>query len=164
MEVIQSFTIDHTHLKPGIYISREDKDFITFDIRITEPNKEPAVAPSAMHSMEHLMATWFRNSRVKDDVVYVGPMGCLTGMYIIMRGKYTAEEMRTLTIDCLEWILTQEEVPATTPETCGNCLLHDLPMCKWESARYLDRLKNDFHCEYTKLQVTLADGKTFADA
>ena len=164
MEVIQSFTIDHTHLKPGIYISREDKDFITFDIRITEPNKEPAVSPSAMHSMEHLMATWFRNSRVKDDVVYVGPMGCLTGMYIIMRGKYTAEEMRTLTIECLEWILTQEEVPATTPETCGNCLLHDLPMCKWESARYLDRLKNDFHCEYTKLQVTLADGKTFADA
>lgn len=164
MEVIQSFTIDHTHLKPGIYISREDKDFITFDIRITEPNKEPAVAPSAMHSMEHLMATWFRNSRVKDDVVYVGPMGCLTGMYIIMRGKYTAEEMRTLTIECLEWILTQEEVPATTPETCGNCLLHDLPMCKWESARYIDRLKNDFHCEYTKLQVTLADGKTFADA
>ena len=63
MEVIQSFTIDHTHLKPGIYVSREDKGFTTFDLRITEPNKEPAVAPAAMHSMEHLMATWFRNSR-----------------------------------------------------------------------------------------------------
>ena len=84
MEVIQSFTIDHTHLKPGIYVSREDNGFTTFDLRITEPNKEPAIAPGAMHSMEHLMATWFRNSRVKDDVVYVGPMGCLTGMYIIM--------------------------------------------------------------------------------
>ena len=174
MEVIKSFTIDHAHLKPGIYVSREDKGFITFDLRITEPNKEPAVAPSAMHSMEHLMATWFRNSKVKDDVVYVGPMGCLTGMYIIMKdngsaaeqesGSYTVEDMRRLTIECLEWILTQTEVPATRPEACGNYLLHDLPMCKWESARYLDRLKNDFHSEYTKLQIILDGGKVFADA
>ncbi len=164
MEVIQSFTIDHTHLKPGIYVSRIDKGFTTFDLRITEPNREPAVAPSAMHSMEHLMATWFRNSPVKEDVVYVGPMGCMTGMYVIMTGNYSVEDMRSLTIECLEWILTQTEVPATTPETCGNCLLHDLPMCKWESERYLRRLKTDFHSEYTKLQVTLADGKVFADA
>ena len=116
--------------------------------------------------MEHLMATWFRNSRVKEDVVYVGPMGCLTGMYIIMKdnGTYTAEVMRQLTIECLGWILTQTEVPATTPETCGNYLLHDLPMCLWECRRYLGRLQNDFHSEYTKLQITLDDGRTFADA
>ena len=164
MEVIQSFTIDHTHLKPGIYVSREDKGITTYDLRIIEPNKEPAVAPSAMHSMEHLMATWFRNSRVKDDVVYVGPMGCLTGMYLIMLGKYSVEDIRLLTIECLEWILTQNEVPATTAETCGNYLLHDLPMCKWECRRYLDRLENDFHSEYTKLHVTLESGKDFADA
>ncbi len=164
MEVIQSFTIDHTRLKPGIYISRDDKLFRTFDLRITEPNKEPAVAPAAMHSIEHLMATWFRNSKAKDDVVYVGPMGCLTGMYIVMTGNYSVQHMRELTIQCLEWILTQEVVPATTLETCGNYLLHDLPMCKWECARYLNRLKNDFHCEYTQLQVTLSDGKVFADA
>ena len=175
MEVIQSFTIDHTRLKPGIYVSREDKGFTTFDLRITEPNKEPAVAPAAMHSLEHLMATWFRNSEAKDDVVYVGPMGCLTGMYIIMKDygsategresrTYTVEDMRRLTIECLQWILTQTEVPATRPEACGNYLLHDLPMCKWESARYLDRLQNDFHSEYTKLQITLDDGKVFADA
>ena len=175
MEVIQSFTIDHTRLKPGIYVSREDKGFTTFDLRITEPNKEPAVAPAAIHSLEHLMATWFRNSEVKDDVVYVGPMGCLTGMYIIMKdngsgtegresGTYTVEDMRRLTIRCLQLILTQTEVPATQPEACGNYLLHDLPMCKWESARYLDRLEHDFHSEYTKLQITLDDGKVFADA
>ena len=112
MEVIKSFTIDHTRLKPGIYVSREDKGFTTFDLRITEPNQEPAVAPAAMHSMEHLMATWFRNSEAKDDVVYVGPMGCLTGMYIIMTGQYTVENMRRLTIECLQWILTQDKVPA----------------------------------------------------
>ena len=111
MEVIQSFTIDHTHLKPGIYVSREDKGFTTFDLRITEPNKEPAVAPAAMHSIEHLMATWFRNSKVKDDVVYVGPMGCLTGMYIIMTGKYTVQDMRDLTLTCLLWILDQKRRP-----------------------------------------------------
>ncbi len=91
-------------------------------------------------------------------------MGCLTGMYIIMTGKYSVEDMRKLTIECLEWILTQDKVPATEPESCGNYLLHDLPMCKWESARYLDRLKNDFHCEYSKLKITLDDGKVFADA
>ena len=164
MEVIQSFTIDHTRLKPGIYVSREDKGFTTYDLRITEPNKEPAVAPAAMHSLEHLMATWFRNSEAKDDVVYVGPMGCLTGMYVIMTGNYTVEDMRRLTIDCLRWILDQDEVPATRPEACGNYLLHDLPMCKWESARYLDRLQHDFHCEYAKLEIVLDDGKVFADA
>ena len=158
MEVIKSFTIDHTRLKPGIYVSREDKGFTTFDLRITEPNKEPAVAPAAIHSL------WFRNSRVKDDVVYVGPMGCLTGMYIIMTGQYSVEDMRRLTIECLQWILTQDKVPATEPQSCGNYLLHDLPMCKWESARYLDRLQHDFHCEYTQLQITLDDGKVFADA
>ena len=99
MEVIQSFTIDHTQLKPGIYVSRVDKGFTTFDLRITEPNKEPAVAPAAIHSIEHLMATWFRNSEAKEDVVYVGPMGCLTGMYIIMTGTYSVEDMRRLTIE-----------------------------------------------------------------
>ena len=77
---------------------------------------------------------------------------------------YTVEDMRRLTIECLQWILEQTEVPATQPESCGNYLLHDLPMCKWESARYLDRLQHDFHSEYTKLQITLDDGKVFADA
>lgn len=164
METISSFTIDHTKLKPGIYVSREDKDFTTFDLRFTEPNKESAIEPAAMHSIEHLMATWFRNSEVKDDVVYVGPMGCLTGMYVIMRKGYDVEKMRSLTLACLEWILEQTEVPATTPETCGNYLLHDLAACKWECKRYINRLVTDFHCEYTKLQVTLDDGKVFADA
>ena len=116
MEVIQSFTIDHTQLKPGIYVSRVDKGFTTFDLRITEPNKEPAVAPAAIHSIEHLMATWFRNSRVKDDVVYVGPMGCLTGMYIIMTGNYTVEDMRQLTIECLEYI-KEDELVEVTPQS-----------------------------------------------
>lgn len=168
MEVIQSFTIDHTKLKPGIYVSREDQWFTTFDLRFTEPNKEPALSPAAMHSIEHLMATWFRNEvDIKGDVVYVGPMGCLTGMYVIMAGipgSYTVEEMRGYVLRCIDWILKQDKVPATTPETCGNYLLHDLPMAKFEMLRYAGRLTHDFHSEYTKLNVTLEDGKTFADA
>ncbi len=164
MEVIKSFTIDHTCLKPGIYVSREESDFITFDIRMTEPNKEPAIAPSAMHTLEHLLATWFRNSQVKHDVIYVGPMGCLTGMYIIMRNRYNPQSMRELTLEALAWIIEQEEVPGTTPDACGNYLLHDLPMAKWEAQRYAERLKNDFHSEYTTLQVYTAQGKVFQDA
>ena len=81
-----------------------------------------------------------------------------------MTGNYSVEDMRRLTIECLRWILTQKVVPATEPQACGNYLLHDLPMCHWESKRYLDRLEHDFHCEYTKLQITLDDGKVFADA
>lgn len=164
MEVIKSFTIDHTCLKPGIYVSREESDFITFDIRMTEPNKEPAIAPSAMHTLEHLLATWFRNSRVKQDVIYVGPMGCLTGMYIIMRNRYNPQSMRELTLEALAWIMEQKEVPGTTPDACGNYLLHDLPMAKWEAKRYAERLRNDFHSEYTTLQVYTAQGKVFQDA
>ena len=168
MEVIQSFTIDHTQLKLGIYVSREDQNFTTFDLRFTEPNKEPSMSPAAVHSLEHLMATWFRNDvDIKGDVVYVGPMGCLTGMYVIMSGipgSYTVEEMREITIRCLEWILKQTEVPANTPETCGNYLLHDLPMAKYYAKRYMDTLKTDFHSEYTKLEVYTDDGLQFADA
>ncbi len=81
-----------------------------------------------------------------------------------MTGQYDVARMRELTIECLQWILTQQEVPATTPETCGNYLLHDLPMCHWECRRYLDRLQHDFHSEYATLQVKLDDGKVFADA
>ena len=164
MEVIQSFTIDHTKLKPGIYVSRQDKGFTTFDLRFTEPNKEPAIAPAAMHSIEHLMATWFRNSSVKEDVVYVGPMGCLTGMYVVMTGKYKVLDMRKLVMECLLWIEKQENVPATTPETCGNYLLHDLPMCKHACRRYFESLTYDFQFKYSKLQATLENGMIFADA
>ena len=127
MEVIQSFTIDHTHLKPGIYVSREDKGFTTFDIRITEPNKEPAVAPAAIHSLEHLMATWFRNSRAKEDVVYVGPMGCRTGFYLLLRDTVSGEEAIALVKESFAYIADfRGEIPGSRRQECGNYLEHDL--------------------------------------
>ena len=168
MEVIQSFTIDHNNLEPGIYISREDQNFTTFDLRITKPNWEPTMTQAAIHTLEHLMATWFRNNAdIKGDVVYVGPMGCLTGMYVIMSGtpgKYSVEKMRTLVIECLEWILQQTVIPANNPAACGNYLMHDLPMCKYYCTRYLKKLKEDFHCEYKKLESVSECGMVFADA
>ena len=164
MDRIASFSVDHDRLEKGMYISRVDGDVVTYDIRMKKPNGGDYLGYAELHTFEHLFATYARNSIYRDSVVYVGPMGCLTGMYIIMTGTYSVEDMRRLTIRCLQWILTQTEVPATRPEACGNYLLHDLPMCKWESARYLDRLEHDFHSEYTKLQITLDDGKVFADA
>lgn len=165
MEVISSFTIDHTQLKPGVYVSRKDDVTTTFDCRITEPNKEPWVDPTAMHSLEHWMATWFRNSTVANDVVYVGPMGCMTGMYVIMYNGYSWEDMKNLLVDCLKWVVDQTEVPATTTETCGNCHYHNAELARWWAAKYLETLSSsDVSHEYTKLEVVLEDGKKFADS
>lgn len=144
MEVIKSFTIDHTCLKPGIYVSRRDKGFTTFDIRITEPNKEPAMTPAAIHSIEHLMATWFRNSSIKNQIVYVGPMGCLTGMYLIVTTEpklLEPEDIADLMEDFIYWTSTQTQIPGVGPKSCGNYLLHDFPMARWYLGRFLDLLK-----------------------
>ena len=172
MEVIPSFLIDHTNLKPGIYISRQDKVgetemFTTYDIRMTEPNKEPAVAPSALHTIEHLVATYLRNKEGwKDNVIYWGPMGCLTGNYLIMKGSYKPETIRQLMLKAFQYVADyNEEVPGTTPATCGNCLMHDLPMAKYEAKRYIERLKNAFCCEYPGVERPMAKGdKQFFDA
>jgi len=171
MEVIPSFLIDHTNLKPGIYISRQDRVgehemFTTYDIRMTEPNREPAVAPSALHTIEHLVATYLRNKEGwKENVIYWGPMGCLTGNYLILKGEYDPMAIRELMMEAFEFVANYEgEVPGTTPETCGNYLLHDLPMAKWEAKRYLRRLRDAFCCEYAQFQRPESEGMVFHDA
>ena len=152
--LIPSFTIDHTRLMPGIYVSRQDDvngtPVTTYDIRMTMPNREPAIGCGAMHTIEHLVATFLRNdSQWKDRIVYWGPMGCLTGCYLIMKGAFSPEELRPLIMEAYRYVAGFEgEVPGTTPATCGNCLLHDLPMAKYEASRYLKRLAEDFRCEY----------------
>lgn len=165
MDLIPSFQIDHTNLKPGIYISRQDyisclsfegqemPVITTYDIRMTSPNNEPAIGQGAIHTLEHLIATYLRNDEVwKDRIIYWGPMGCLTGNYLIMKGEYPCEELRELMIRAFQFVVDFEsEVPGTTPATCGNYLLHDLPMAKWEAKRYVDRLRNEFCSEYPKM-------------
>lgn len=154
MEKIVSFTIDHLNLKPGIYVSRQDilgnEKVTTYDIRMTSPNHEPAIQQSALHTIEHLVATYLRNSdQWKDMVIYWGPMGCQTGNYLILKGEPSCDTVRQMMIEAFSFTRDFEgEVPGTTPETCGNCLLHDLPMAKWEAARYVERLTNEFCSVY----------------
>lgn len=171
MKLIPSFAVDHTSLKPGIYISRQDTAgdsvITTYDIRMTAPNQEPALAPAAIHTIEHLVATFLRNDvEWKDRIVYWGPMGCLTGNYLIMKGEYSCLEVRDLMLKAFAYVAEySDEVPGTTPATCGNCLLHDLPMAKWEARRYMKRLTDDFCCEYPGVaRPADANGKEFFDA
>ncbi len=171
MDLIPSFAVDHTNLQPGIYISRKDsvggEEVTTYDIRMTAPNQEPAMAPAAIHTIEHLVATYLRNDpEWKDSVIYWGPMGCLTGNYLIMKGCYAPETIRDLMLKAFQYVVDyDEEVPGTTPATCGNCLMHDLPMAKWEARRYVARLTNSFCCTYPGVERPKAkEGMEFFDA
>lgn len=171
MELIPSFAVDHTDLMPGIYISRQDtvgdEVITTYDIRMTAPNREPALAPSAIHTIEHIVATYLRNdAEWKDRIIYWGPMGCLTGNYLIIKGMAPCQQIRDLMLRAFRYVADYEdEVPGTTPATCGNCLLHDLPMAKYEAKRYIHRLETDFVCEYPGVErPTDVNGMQFFDA
>lgn len=143
MKKIASFTIDHIHLLRGIYVSRKDEVggevVTTFDIRMKEPNREPALGQGALHTIEHLAATYLRNHPVwADKIVYWGPMGCLTGNYLLMKGDLRPEDIAGLMRETFAFIAGYEgEVPGATPRDCGNYLLQDLPMARWEAAKYL---------------------------
>ncbi|MBP1540339.1 MAG: S-ribosylhomocysteine lyase [Prevotella sp.] len=146
MKKIPSFTINHERLLRGIYVSRKDEvggDVVTtFDIRMKEPNREPAMGPGALHTIEHLAATYLRNDpEWKDRIVYWGPMGCLTGNYLLMRGDLKPEDIVKLMQRTFRFVAEYEgEVPGAAPRDCGNYLLHDLPMARWEARKYLNEV------------------------
>lgn len=148
MDKIPSFTIDHCRLQPGIYVSRKDKvggeTVTTFDIRMKRPNVEPCLHNGAIHTIEHLAATYLRNDAVwKDRIVYWGPMGCLTGNYLLMRGDLQSSDIVELMIHTFEFIADFEgEIPGQAAKDCGNYLLHDLPMARYEARKYLEVLRN----------------------
>ena len=112
MNKIESFRIDHLKLESGLYVSRRDKkgDVVvtTFDLRITAPNREPVIDMPALHTIEHLCATFLRNSEQKDDVVYFGPMGCRTGCYLVMFGGLTSCDVYDLVIDMCDFVINFE--------------------------------------------------------
>lgn len=144
MEKIASFTINHLKLLRGIYVSRVDTlpngDVITtFDIRMKQPNREPAVSQSALHTIEHLAATYLRNQpEWKDRVIYWGPMGCCTGNYLLMSGKLTSKDILPLMQETFRFIAEYEgAIPGATARDCGNYTLNNLPMAKWEARKYL---------------------------
>jgi len=168
MKLIASFQVDHTKIVPGIYVSRRDRTqggwITTFDIRMKKPNVEPAIHPNAMHTIEHVVATYLRNSDFKDHVVYWGPMGCLTGFYFITQTEHEIQpkEIERLIRAAYRYQAAYRgEVPGATAVNCGNYLLHDLPMAKWEAAAFL---KRPWKFSYPKARRIVARGKTFFDA
>ena len=146
MEKIPSFTINHNLLLRGIYVSRKDTiggdTVTTFDIRMKEPNREPALHPGALHTIEHLAATYLRNDpEWKDNIVYWGPMGCLTGNYLLMKGDLQPSDIVELMKRTFRFVAEFEgEVPGAAPKDCGDYLLHDLPMARLEARRYLEEV------------------------
>ena len=143
MQKIPSFSIDHIRLNRGIYVSRKDEVggevVTTFDIRMKLPNREPVLGQGAIHTIEHLAATYLRNNAEwKDRIVYWGPMGCLTGNYLLMRGDLTSSDILPLMKETFRFIAEFDgEIPGAAPRDCGTYLLHDLPMARYEAAKYL---------------------------
>ena len=145
MKKIASFTINHDKLKKGMYISRIDGDVVTYDIRMKLPNNEENdyLSPPAMHTFEHLFATYARNTEFADSIVYVGPMGCRTGFYFLVRDKVSHQDAIKILKDCFEFIKTFEgNIPGATRIECGNYLEHDLDGAKEIAGDMADVLKD----------------------
>ena len=147
MKKIASFTVDHDILDPGIYVSRVDGDLTTYDLRTRKPNGGDFMDSRTMHTVEHMFATYVRNSEIKDSVIYFGPMGCRTGFYLITR-DVANEKVLEVTMDVLEKIIAHDgEVFGASRKECGNYLDLDLSDAKRECENYLLILKskeNDF--------------------
>ncbi|MCR5150544.1 MAG: S-ribosylhomocysteine lyase [Clostridiales bacterium] len=171
MDLIPSFQVDHTKIKPGIYESRLDtlgEEFATtFDIRMKKPNIEPAIHPNAMHSIEHIVATFLRNDdEWKERVIYWGPMGCLTGCYLILKGHPSPKDILPLMIRAFEYCSEYEGVvPGANPKNCGNYILHDLAMAKYESRLFVNILKDNPCFEYPESERIITEaGMVFYDS
>ena len=154
MEKIASFTIDHNRLLRGVYVSRRDitpngDTITTFDIRLTEPNRQPAISPQALHAMEHLAATYLRNNpEWKDRLVYWGPMGCCTGNYLLMQGNLQPADIIPLLTETFRFIADFEgEIPGATAKDCGNYTFNNLPAAKEYAKIFLTEILQDIHPE-----------------
>lgn len=139
---VASFTIDHDKLLRGVYVSRKDMIgehvVTTFDIRMKVPNKEPVMDNPAIHTLEHLMAVYLRSDEEwSDEVVYVGPMGCRTGIYLILKGDLEPEDIIELLKNTYKSIIDfNDTIPATTSKECGNYLDHNLVFAKYEAEKF----------------------------
>lgn len=141
MERIASFCVDHTTLDRGMYLSRQDGDVKTWDIRMKRPNYGDYLSTGAAHTLEHLFATYARNSAYSSGVVYVGPMGCRTGFYLLTRGLTDAQVLE-LTVDSFRFMAGFEgEIPGASEVECGNYLDMDLPAARAEAVAMLPVLE-----------------------
>ena len=143
MNKIASFTVDHRLIKEWIYISRIDGDITTYDVRMRKPNTGDIMSNALMHSFEHLLATFMRNGKLKDDVVYVGPMGCQTGFYLLVRNadhKAVLDEVRRV---LGEIAVYDGEMPGASEIECGNYRNLDCRLAAAEAARYLEKIVHE---------------------
>jgi S-ribosylhomocysteine lyase len=145
MERIASFSVDHRKIGVGMYISRIDGDVITYDIRMKKPNGGDYLSTGSAHTIEHLFATFARNSHFKDSVIYVGPMGCRTGFYLLITSKngMTNSDAIALTKESFSFIADfTGEIPGATKEECGNYKDNDLTTAKKDVIDILQVLQN----------------------
>lgn len=143
MEKIESFKINHDTLQKGMYISRIDGDIVTYDIRMKRPNMNDFLSNGAMHTFEHLFATYARNTEFQDKIVYIGPMGCRTGFYFLVRDSITHTQALNILKESLAFIKEFEgKIPGTNKEECGNYLEHDLDGAKAIAVDMLEVLKD----------------------
>lgn len=172
--MIPSFSVDHRAIVPGIFVSRVDQvggDMVTtYDIRLRRPNIEPAIDVAAMHSLEHIIATFLRNDPDwKDEIIYWGPMGCLTGFYLILKGNRQSREVYDLILRAFRAVGDAESVPGATAKNCGYYLMHNLDMAKWYAAEFADYLVSNAEkpeiFEYPKTERLITDdGRQFYDS
>lgn len=153
MERIESFKINHLILDPGLYVSRRDTQgdcvVTTFDLRITAPNREPVIDMPALHTIEHLCATFLRNSDQKENVVYFGPMGCRTGCYLVMFGDLVSQDIYDLVIDMCDFVINfAGDIPGASPIECGNYSEQNINMAKYYIRKYKNDLITNKNLEY----------------
>ena len=149
MERIDSFNVNHNTLMPGIYISRRDGDITTYDLRFKVPNSGDYLQNAAMHTIEHIMATYLRNGSHKNDIIYFGPMGCRTGFYLLVRNM-DVEEVISAVREGLRFISDFDgPIPGVSKIECGNYLEHNLGEAKRECFEMLNHIKDYTICGLT---------------
>ena len=142
MKLIPSFQINHDILKKGIYISRIDDDITTYDIRMKEPNRGDYLTNSALHTIEHIFATYVRNTEFGDNIIYFGPMGCRTGFYFLTRNLSDAYSINLIREGFRYVADFWGTIPGASHKECGNCLEHNLPQAKEEAKEFLKVIEN----------------------
>lgn len=143
MRRISSFDVDHTRLECGMYISRIDGDVVTYDLRVKKPNTGDLMTNSQMHTAEHMIATFIRNSEIGGEIIYFGPMGCQTGFYLLVRDSVSAERVLEVVKSVFEATCDYSgEVFGNSEVECGNYRSLDLSEAKKVCREYADILKN----------------------
>ncbi len=153
MKPIASFTIDHEKMSRGIFVSRCDQVgsemITTFDLRLKEPNREAVIPIPALHTLEHLGATFLRNHKLwKSRTLYFGPMGCRTGFYILFTGDLASEDIIEVVMEMFGFFIDfKGDIPGATSKECGNYLEQNLNMAQWESRKFKEEVLNNLKAE-----------------